>query len=283
MPVLVITRADLYQALFSALPPGTLHYDHECRSFALDDDGVQVELSGGRKEHGAVLIGADGLRSTLRAGVSGAKPPRYAGYSVWQAQVPEWDFPERVLRWVWGPGSRFCFSQLRNGLHWMAVLNSRAGTPPPLEGAKAMLLERFRGWAEPAPGIIEATQPTGIFQLDVFDRDPISNWGTGRVTLLGDAAHPMTFNIGQGSAQAIEDARALAGCLARGPDPETALRRYERTRRWRTANMIRVSRLMGDLGRWEGSTGQAVRDQLLKLTMSGLGQRLQICQFIGGM
>jgi 2-polyprenyl-6-methoxyphenol hydroxylase-like FAD-dependent oxidoreductase len=116
---------------------------------------------------------------------------------------------------------------------------------------KARLSRLFGGWREPIGRLIEATDEEAILRNDLFDRQPVRNSGRGRVTLLGDAAHPPTPNLGQGACQALEDALVLVGCLAEQREPVAALRAYEARRRKLSAAIIKQSALVGTIGQWE--------------------------------
>jgi 2-polyprenyl-6-methoxyphenol hydroxylase-like FAD-dependent oxidoreductase len=113
-------------------------------------------------------------------------------------------------------------------------------------------MARFGAWHDPIPALIEATAEERVLRNEIYDRAPAKRWGRGRVTLLGDAAHPMAPDLGQGACMAIEDAWSLALRVreTRG-DVASALREYERKRRKRTASMVRQSRLYGWAGQWE--------------------------------
>lgn len=119
--------------------------------------------------------------------------------------------------------------------------------------------------------MIEATAAVAILRHDIYDRPPLRSWGAGRATLLGDAAHPMTPNLGQGACQAIEDAVVLMKQLSAGGDVVGALRAYEAQRIERTAWIVAQSRRIGAVGQWQGPLSVALRDMLLKT----LGTRLQ--------
>jgi 2-polyprenyl-6-methoxyphenol hydroxylase-like FAD-dependent oxidoreductase len=136
--------------------------------------------------------------------------------------------------------------------------------------------EHFRDFADPIQQLIDATPEDRIVRSDINDRDPIERWGDGRVTLLGDAAHPMTPNLGQGACMAIEDGVVLAGRLAGASDPEAALRSYEEARRERTAKLLKQSRRVGDLGRWNNPVKVAVRNRILSMVIRGPGQKEQV-------
>lgn len=129
------------------------------------------------------------------------------------------------------------------------------------------MMRLFGDWHHPIPALISETEETSIRRDDLYDREPLSgSWGTGRVTLLGDAAHPSTPNLGQGACQAIEDAVALARCLSQSGDAPSALRRYEDLRRERTAWIVRRSRALGRIGQIENPALCRLRDAVLKAT-----------------
>ncbi len=128
------------------------------------------------------------------------------------------------------------------------------------------MLERFGGWHEPVPAVIRATEEAKILRNDIYDREPLKRWGDGRVTLLGDAAHPMTTpNLGQGACQVIEDAAELAECLRGGAGVVRALRLYEDRRRRRTAEIARRSRLLGRVSQLESPLLCAVRNAAVRV------------------
>jgi 2-polyprenyl-6-methoxyphenol hydroxylase-like FAD-dependent oxidoreductase len=158
-------------------------------------------------------------------------------------------------------------------VYWFATKNTSEGeedgpfgTP---SGPKAALMELFGGWHRPVPELIAETGERAIRRDDLYDREPLAaSWGTGRVTLLGDAAHPMTPNLGQGACQAIEDAVKLARCLEElgEVDVPSALRRYEELRRERVAWIVRRSRTLGRVGQLENPILCQLRDAALKAT-----------------
>jgi len=157
--------------------------------------------------------------------------------------------------------------------YWWATANEPAGEIDPPVGRKADLEQRFAGWWEPVQALLAATPESEILRNDILDREPVDRWGVGRVTLLGDAAHPMTPNLGQGACQAIEDAVALAAALAGSSDIVAALRAYERARQPRTARITRLARRMGQVFQWEHPIACRLRDTALRLTPSTLTRR----------
>jgi 2-polyprenyl-6-methoxyphenol hydroxylase-like FAD-dependent oxidoreductase len=138
------------------------------------------------------------------------------------------------------------------------------------------VLERFAGFTEPVQRLIDATSEAAIFRTDVFDRPPDESWGRGRVTLLGDAAHPMTFAVGQGAAQALEDALAVGRALGEGStDVEAALRAYERPRIARAAHFQSMAWRLARAGALESRPAQALRNTAFTLS-SPIGWRMQV-------
>jgi 2-polyprenyl-6-methoxyphenol hydroxylase-like FAD-dependent oxidoreductase len=240
---------------------------------------VIVRLADGTEEHADLLVGADGLRSAIRAQLVDPSPPKYAGYVIWRTIVDydRDDVPYGLFRITWGRGRRFVFFHVQPGrLYWSAVANAPEGGGDSPRGRMQGLLEMYKGWPDPINQILAAADETTITRADNYDRDPVQKWGEGRVTLLGDAAHPMTFNVGQGACQAVEDGLALASELAAGGDIAEALRRYEDRRRERTAQLMKQSRRIGALGMWTNPIACRVREQVQKRVIAkALGKAAQ--------
>ncbi len=268
---LALHRADLQEALLGALDADAVYLDAEFRGFEQDEKGVVARFAGGRFVRGDLLVGADGLRSTVRARLLGDGPPLYAGYTAWRgvAKLEDDLVQDGAGFEAWGRGERFGLVKLGQGrVYWFATKNAPEGEDDagqdPRQGRKEELLARFGGWHEPIPTVIEATQESDIHHDGVYYREPVERWGEGRATLLGDAAHPMTPDLGQGACQAIEDAVVLAGCFQEGRNVEAALRLYEARRLDRTAYVVRQSRRLGRLGQLENPLVCALRDATLK-------------------
>jgi len=270
-PVVAVGRDDLIDLLAAALGDEPVRGGAEVVGYQQDAGGVTARLSNGTLERGDVLVGADGINSAVRRQLLGDRPPEYAGYIAWRAAAElthplvEPDF----FRCMFGRGTRFVFYAIAPGrVHWMSVANGPAGGSDSAD-VREVLLDRHRGWMPPVEDIIRATPPDRIIRTDVLDRKPDPTWGEGRVTLLGDAAHPMNFNVGQGACQAIEDAVALGRHLASAPDPAAALRGYEAERQPRTAAMQRMARVIGRMGAWHTPAAVALRSTILRLAWGG--------------
>lgn len=273
-PNVVIGRARLQSVLLAALDPGVVRLGAGCVGVEQDGRGVTASLADGRTECGDLLIGADGLNSTVRAQLFGAERPRYAGYTAYRAVVPcGHDRQERGHGFEsWGRGVRF--GLVHSGpaeVYWFAAITAPEGRGDGPAGRKGDLLSRFRGWHAPVEATIERTDEGAILHNDIYDRPPLRRWSVGRITLLGDAAHPMTPSLGQGACQAIEDAVVLAECLRAGgaSGVVAALGRYEERRRSRTAAITRQSRRIGSVAQWTNPAACALRDALLRIAPPG--------------
>ena len=273
-----VHRAGLQAALLRELGEEYVRLGADCTGFTQDRSGVKVFLDDGNELNADLLVGADGLYSTIRDRLLGYAKPAYAGYTAWRGIVY---YPHDLLSdgggfESWGRGTRFGCARMGGGqMYWFATRNAPEGGDDAPIGSRKTLLEMFGGWHEPVEDLVGETDETDIRRDDVYDREPVKRWGEGRVTLLGDAAHPMTPNLGQGACQAIEDAVVLAGCLREKAGVAAALRLYEARRAGRTAEIVRLSRRMGRVGQLERPSLCRLRDAAVK-RMPGLVQRKQL-------
>jgi 2-polyprenyl-6-methoxyphenol hydroxylase-like FAD-dependent oxidoreductase len=276
-----VHRADLQVELLRKLGEGVVRTGAACTSFEQASKGVRAFFADGTAEGGDLLVGADGLHSKIREGLSNDGAPRYAGYTTWRAVVtPENELvPTGEALEVWGRGVRFICAQVGRGrVYWAVSKNApEEERDVSVEGVKDVLLDLCAGWLEPVEDLISATNASTILRTDVYDRDPPNKrWGEGRVTLLGDAAHPMTPDLGQGACQAIEDAVALANHLSRQTTGDVAavLELYETRRVRRTAAIVRGSRRTGQVAQLQNPLLCLLRNAALK----ALPSRLQMKQ-----
>jgi len=251
----------------------------EAKSFSERDGGVDVTLADGQTVSGDVLIGADGIESTIRAQLLGSKPPRHAGLVIWRANLPVTtgiSVPDVAFLLFWGTGHKFVvFHSGPDQLSWEAIVASGPGGTDPPGQSRDVVLKHFAGFADPVRRLIEATDPASVFRTDVCDRPPDKAWGRGRVTLLGDAAHAMTFAVGQGAAQALEDTLALAGKLNRTRDVEASLRAYEQPRMKRSAKFQSLAWKLARAGAWRNPAAAGLRNLVLT-TSSPIVWRAQV-------
>ncbi|MEU7580004.1 FAD-dependent monooxygenase [Streptomyces sp. NPDC041068] len=266
-PTVAVERSVLHGILSSALPRTALRTGARVCGIAQDRHGVRVRLADGTEATGDVLIGADGVYSTVRDALHGPSASHYTGYVAWRgrARLRHELIPPGTFNGLIGRGDRFTYYDVGPGIvHWMSVANApQGGRDAP--GVLAVLAERHRGWPAPIQDLLAATPESDVTRYDVVDRAPDRRWGHGRVTLLGDAAHPITFNIGQGACQALEDALVLADRLGSRPwAPAEALRAYESERRARTAAMQRQARWIGRVNSWANPWTVRLREAAMR-------------------
>jgi 2-polyprenyl-6-methoxyphenol hydroxylase-like FAD-dependent oxidoreductase len=276
----MLHRADLLSILRHSLPSDTIALGKRCVRIAQDAAGVTAHFADGSQAHGDLLIGCDGIRSAVRAQFIDDSEPAYAGYTAYRAVIP-FDTAQIQAGEYWGCGARFGIAPLSGGrLYWFATRNAAAGAHEAPQAMHARLLALFRGWCSPIPDIVAATDPVIILQNDIADRPSLAGWSAGRVTLLGDAAHPMTPNLGQGACQALEDAVILARCLDASTDLEVALHAYEQRRSVRTSQIVRQSRRIGQVGQWQHPLACLLRDLVTRHILAHAQDR-QLDQLIG--
>jgi 2-polyprenyl-6-methoxyphenol hydroxylase-like FAD-dependent oxidoreductase len=277
-PSIFAHRADLLNALRSLTPPHALHLDHPCTGYELTTLHGQQKVRATFANHpptdwADALIAADGIHSNIRSQLLHDGPPTYRGYIAWRAVTP-FSSPIReaaslFVGETWGPGQRFGFIPLgHNRVGWWATANTQtpdATLAKPKSQWKQELLTRYQGWHPPIPELLAQTPEESLLCTPIADRDVPATWGTGPITLLGDAAHPTTPNLGQGACMAIEDAATLAKALAEIPQIPAALRAYEKARIPRTRFIVTESRKFGRMGQWKNPLATSLRNTLLRL------------------
>ena len=264
-PLVVLHRAELLDMLYRAVDPQVIHLNQECTGIEQTADGVTVRFRDGQTAQADVVIGADGIRSVVRTQLFGAQTPRYSGYTAWRG-VANLDIGSHGFE-MFGRGRRFGVAPLsQHRVYWFATNNVPQDTPDSPAGRKADLLALFKGWADPVKRLIQATDEQTILHNDIIDLPPLKQWSSGRVTLIGDAAHAMTPNMGQGACQAIEDAAVIAKCLRESADPVAALQIYQAQRIVHTTAVVNRSLLIGKIGQVSNPVLVALRNLLLKLT-----------------
>ena len=240
-------RADVLHMLIEALPPGRMHVGHRLTGFSERGDKIEAQFENGARVSVDALIGADGIHSTVQRQLFGAMPPRFTGCAAYRGLVPAEKLKhldlEVVLQLTMGPGKHFVryFVAGMRYVNFVAIIEQDSWTRESWtdRGDPDEARAAFAGWHKDVSGVLDAVEETFIWGL--FDRAPLARWSVGRVTLLGDACHPMLPFMAQGAAQAIEDAGVLAQCLAGGADIGDALRRYEQLRLPRASRIQRLS------------------------------------------
>ncbi|MFD8523941.1 FAD-dependent monooxygenase [Streptomyces capillispiralis] len=273
-PLVVLHRADLLRVLAEALPAGSLLPGSEVSAVRLTDDGHPVVTHGGHESRPGLLIGADGLRSAVRRSLWPDAPgPRYAGYTAWRTVTRPLTTPRPEGTVTWGRGERFGCTALPGGrMYCFATASLPEGTPS-AGSEHAELLRRFGSWPDPVPALLAAVPEDAVLRHDLYDLPPLPTFVRGRVALLGDAAHAMTPNLGQGACQALEDAVTLAHCLDGTPDVTAALRSYDLLRRPRTRAVTRRSARLGTIGQLSWPPAVLLRDTAARLMPSRMTLR----------
>jgi 2-polyprenyl-6-methoxyphenol hydroxylase-like FAD-dependent oxidoreductase len=266
-----VLRPVLHEYLVNAVGTDKLQYGAELVRFEQDNDGVTAHFADGRTARGDVLVGADGLRSVVRTQLLGESEPQYAGYNARRGVVETELAGDRLHRNFLGRGQRFKSHPVtRERVYWTASINQPAGGFEIGADLKRTVLERYEGWPEPIQSLVEATDDSNTFFTDTYDRDPVERWGEGRVTLLGDAAHPMTWDRGQGACQGMEGAVFLAQRLAdAGDDPVAALRDWEAERIPRTKRIVGASRRSGSMEQAEKPFQCFIRNRIISVVTNG--------------
>jgi salicylate hydroxylase len=236
-------RADVLATLVRALPAECLRVSHRLVAFDDHGDGVTLAFENGESAEVDVLVGADGIHSTVQRLLFGEQRPRFTGCIAYRGLIPAErvaapEIPVEAQVWL-GPTRHFVHYWVQEGrlLNFVGLIDRDTWTRESWtdRGEVADVLAAYEGWHPQVRAILESVEETFIWAL--FDRAPLEHWSRGRVTLLGDACHPMLPFMAQGSAQAIEDGAALTACLAQTADVPAALRRYE------TVRLPRASRI----------------------------------------
>jgi salicylate hydroxylase len=239
-PYLHMYRPDLLDTLANGFD-GMLHLNAALESVIEEERRVGARLENGETIWGDALIGCDGIHSVVRKHLHGDVPARFSGSMAWRGLCPgdqgrAMGVPVVSANW-WGPGGHFVHYYVAGGkyLNWVGVTphDGSAVESWTAKGEISDALQDYDGWHDGPRDIIAATPSAMKWAL--HDRDPLPFWSQGRVTLLGDAAHPMLPFMAQGAAQSVEDGYILARCLTAGDGVPSALSRYERNRLDRTS------------------------------------------------
>ncbi len=247
-----IHRADLHAFLAAkacAFKPDVVNLNHRAVGFTEDDRGVELHFDDGTRARGDVLIGADGLKSIVRAKIAGDVPATYTGDGAWRITVPTERVPEprlpQVMSVFMGPGGHCVCYYLRGGqlLNFVGCIESDDISEESwtMKFPWERLKSDVAGWHQSIQNIVDAADRDQCFRWSLHNRPPIRNWSTARATILGDAAHPTLPYLAQGAAMAIEDGAVLTRALKLADTVPDALQIYQRNRVDRTARVVEQS------------------------------------------
>jgi 2-polyprenyl-6-methoxyphenol hydroxylase-like FAD-dependent oxidoreductase len=267
LPVIGIHRADLHQLLWSNVPTEKFVLGQTFERFEQEGKQVQAHFTSGLTVEGDALIGADGLRSRVRAAILGDHPPTYRNFKTWRGltnYVPKGYRPGYIQEFL-GCGKGFGLMMLGKGrMYWYVAATAPESQADAAIGRKKELEIMFQDWFPSLPELIAATDETNILTTDLYDRIPIQPWSKQNITLLGDAAHPMLPTLGQGACTALEDAFVVAKCLQEQPHPTIAFQKYESQRFPRTREIVKQSLQSGKMGELENRFAVALRNTFMK-------------------
>lgn len=256
-------RRELQSMLAEMVPRDAVMTGARFETLHQDEDGLTARFDDGSEARGEVLIGADGIFSAVRSQVVGDVSVDYGGYAVWRGiaePILPTGWPRNAFVRTLGRDQHFGIGRLTRGrFFWYATRNQPRDEPEP-GGRKETLRRLFADWHEPIPHLIEKTSEEEMLRHGLFRIRPLRTWTDRRVTLLGDAAHPMAPSLGQGACQAIEDAVVLGHCLAESTEPVTALATYERLRLPRARSIVRWSRFFAATEQFTNPVICAARD-----------------------
>lgn len=267
-PLVVVHRARFQEDLLKELGGDVVRFDARLVKFEQTGKAVVAHFDNGWQMAGSALIGADGLHSVVRHQLFPHAQPYYAGYTAWRGVAR--CVPMEILAGeFWGYGARFGLVPMeKDWVYWYATRNAPQGADDGLEGRKRTLLTLFEHWHPAIRELLAATPEEAMLRNDIYDLKPLKHWSLGHVTLLGDAAHPITPNLGQGACQALEDAAVLTSCFCRMDTIPEALQQYEQERIRRTSAIVMQSARTGKVAQWEHPLACRIRNQCIKLLPS---------------
>jgi salicylate hydroxylase len=253
-----IHRADIHTALAEAVranDPDAIHLSHLFKSFTQDGDKVTATFANGKSYTGDVLIGCDGVRSNVRAALFGAESPRFTGQAAFRGLVDADPVREHIVptpsSTAMGPGRIFTryFVRKRQLVNFVGIARTSEWKEEgwSIPATVDEMLSVYGDFNEHVVAIIKSAPPGRLFKWALFDRDPLPHWRKGRVSLLGDAAHPMLPFLGMGAAMAIEDGAIIGRAFEAASTVDEALDRYENARKDRTTSVLLNSRKQGEI------------------------------------
>ncbi|MBE7104656.1 FAD-binding protein [Bacillus cereus] len=262
-----IHRKDLHQLLLSALQKGTVEWGKECVKIDQNEENaLKILFQDGSEALGNILIAADGIHSVVRKQVTQSDGYRYAGYTCWRGVTPAHnlsltnDFIE-----TWGTNGRFGIVPLPNNeVYWYALINAKARDPKYKTYTTADLYNHFKNYHSPIPDILNNASDVTMIHRDIVDINPMKQFFDKRIVFIGDAAHALTPNLGQGACQAIEDAIILAECIKRNAHYRQAFIEYEQKRRARIEIISNTAWKVGKMAQIESKPLAILRNQVMK-------------------
>ncbi|SCC22978.1 FAD-dependent monooxygenase [Bacillus mycoides] len=262
-----IHRKNLHQLLLSELQKGTVEWGKECVKIEQNEENaLKILFQDGSEALGNILIAADGIHSIVRKQATQRDGYRYAGYTCWRGVTPTHnlsltnDFIE-----TWGANGRFGIVPLPNNeVYWYALINAKARDPKYKAYTTADLYSHFKNYHNPIPAILKNASDVNMIHRDIVDITPMKHFFDKRIVFIGDAAHALTPNLGQGACQAIEDAIILAECIKNNAHYRQAFIEYEQKRRNRIKKISNTAWNIGKMAQMESKPLIILRNQVMK-------------------
>ncbi|MDF5707148.1 MAG: NAD(P)/FAD-dependent oxidoreductase [Nostoc sp. S4] len=256
-PLLTVWWYRLQQVLASRLPSEIIHLNHRCIGFHQDENGVEVYFDGQKPIHADLLIGADGVNSVIRETLFGEGQPNYIGSMCWRAVIEYRHELFNDYQLVFVKGNKQFMYILNVGGGYTSWISRKFSPDYSLsqnaDEVKSRILQELADWDKSFRAVVEATPAEQIWEGPICDRPPLTHWSQARVTLLGDAAHPMAPAMGQGANTTFEDAYELAECFSDSATLEAALNGYEQCRIERT-KLIQARSAEGEMRYYDDFT-----------------------------
>jgi salicylate hydroxylase len=266
-----VHRADLHRVLLSLLPSNAATLSAQCVSVKQTDECAIAEFSDGSEFEADLIVGADGIQSTVRKSLFGDGVPRFTGNMCWRTVIPfdepQWDLVSPDSSFWLGPKGHVVTYYVSAGraVNVVAIREADAWVEESwnVRSSREELLAGYPNWHPKVLRLFSMAE--NVFKWGLFDRDPMSSWSSGRITLLGDAAHPMLPFLSQGAAMAIEDGYVLGSVLAQDPNPANAFSKYEALRLPRTSRVQLESRKRGETYHIASPLKRMYRDVLYRI------------------
>ncbi|OEH94542.1 FAD-dependent monooxygenase [Bacillus solimangrovi] len=269
-----IHRADLHEILLKQLRDIPIYYGKKAVQYFQDEHGIKVVFNDGEAVTGDLLIAADGIHSVIRKQLLPNKSIRYAGYTCWRGVT---NTKEQIkladeLHEIWGANGRFGYVPISNEkVYWYMLMKRQLSDVIISTYTVSNLKEYMEGYPQPVLDLLKNTPNEQIINHDIYDLPPINQYAFGKVALVGDAAHAMTPNLGQGACQGIEDAYVLGQCLHN--NIETGLKEYENRRVARASKISKLSYKIGSIAQFDNPFLCTIRNGLMMSTPQFLSQK----------
>ncbi|HDX9613397.1 TPA: FAD-dependent monooxygenase [Bacillus toyonensis] len=262
-----IHRKNLHQLLLSELQKGTVQWGKKCVKIEQNEENaLKILFQDGSEALGNILIAADGIHSIVRKQITQNDGYRYAGYTCWRGVSPAHNFSlTNDFIETWGTNGRFGIVPLPNNeVYWYALINAKARDRKYTAYTTSDLYNHFKSYHNPIPDILNNASDVTMIHRDIVDITPMKQFFDKRIVFIGDAAHALTPNLGQGACQAIEDAIILAECINKNAHYRQAFIEYEQKRRARIEIISNTAWKVGKMAQIESKPLAILRNQVMK-------------------